>query len=246
MPVIPPVLVLDQIDANGKRTMVGPLVLPAGSAIAPSLVVAGYGVFLNPAVPPSPLGPPGMVFTTTGARRTAMVWDYGFRLGGFSQLAWSDQSGIADKPETGLALHHDANNQLAQRNGANAQSYVSYNTYTDATHFERADLGWVSNAFFISTSKGASGGAARDLVLGADGNEMIRFQPASKLGFFAAAPVVKQSSAAVVNNVPISGTDDVFDDFADGDWAALRALCSQQARKIAELSKLVRNYGLAG
>ncbi len=242
-PLPPPPATAWSCDINGKTTQLGPLNVPAGSAIIPSVVVGGaYGLFLNPAVG----GIPGYVFTTTGARRTFMVWDYGIKIPGTCEVAWSDTDGVADKPETGLSLRRDENNRLSQRNADHPQTYSPYNNYIDPTHFERADLGWVSNAFWITTAKGSGGGSARDLVLGADGDEVLRFKAGHSIAFFGAAPVVQQLSAGVVNNVPASGTNDTFDNFADGDWTALRALCSQQARKIEELVKLVRNYALAG
>lgn len=243
MPAIPPVPILDQIDTNGKRTMVGPLVLPAGSAVAPSLVLGGYGFFLNPAVPPGS-GPPGIVAVTTGARRTVMAWDYGLRLAGFTELAWTDQGGIADKPETGLALHHDVNNQLAQRNGLNPQSYVVYNTWTDASHFERLNVGWSSSVATITTQKGSAGGSAHDLVLGADDMEILRFASGSKIGLFGSTPVIQQTSPTLVNNVASGGTSDVVNDFADGDWAALRSALYQVTRKLKETQDALKAYGL--
>jgi hypothetical protein len=248
MPVPPPPpATVWTIDVNGKTTQLGPLNVPAGSAIAPTLVIGGaYGAFLNPVIGTGIFAIPGYVFTTTGARRTFMIWDYGIKIPGTADLQWSDTDGIADKPEIGLALKRDENNKLSQRNGTNPQSYASYNTWTDGTHFERADLGWIGNTFVLSTGVGSEGGTPRDVALGAGGAEVVRFQPGQKLGFFTAPPVVKQLSAGVVNNVPASGTNDTFDDFADNDWTALRALCSQQSRKIKELSDLVRNYGLAG
>lgn len=246
-PLPPPPATVWTVDINGKTTQLGPLNVPAGSAIAPSLIIGGaYGAFLNPVVGIGAFAIPACVFTTTGARRTFMVWDYGIKVPGTCEVAWSDTDGIADKPETGLSLRRDENNRLTQRNGINPQSYSLFNIWTDGTYFERADLGWVSNDFRITTSRGSAGGSPRDLVLGADGDEVLRFKAGHSIAFFTVAPVVQQLSAAVVNSVPASGPNDTFNDFADGDWTALRALCSQMARKIKEQSDLLRNYGLAG
>jgi hypothetical protein len=49
----------------------------------------------------------------------------------------------------------DAANTLALRNGTNAQTFNIYNTYTDASNYERFKLGWDSNEFkFINDAAG--------------------------------------------------------------------------------------------
>ena len=56
-------------------------------------------------------------------------------------------------------LTRDAANTLAQRNGANAQTLRVYNTYTDASNYERGFLGWISNRLDLSTENLGTGGA---------------------------------------------------------------------------------------
>ncbi len=237
-PLPPPPATAWSCDINGRTTQLGPCNLPPGNALAPALTFGGsYGLFN---------GPFGHVFTTTGTQRTLLIWDYGIKISGNTELQWSSTNGVADIAEIGLSLRRDENNRLSQRNVTNPQAYSIYNTWTNGTNFERADLGWVGNDFRITTSRGVSGGNPRDLVLGADGDEVLRFKAGHSLAFFGVAPVVQQLSAGVVNNVPASGTNDTFDNFADNDWTALRALCSQMARKIKEQSDLLRSYGLAG
>jgi hypothetical protein len=58
-------------------------------------------------------------------------------------------------------LYRDAANILALRNGVNPQAFRLYNTYTDATTFERLNIKWDTNVLKIGTEKGASGGTAR-------------------------------------------------------------------------------------
>lgn len=52
-----------------------------------------------------------------------------------------------------------AANILAQRNGANAQTFRVYNTYTDASNYERGVFNWstTSNVLTIGTSKAGTG-----------------------------------------------------------------------------------------
>lgn len=53
---------------------------------------------------------------------------------------------------------------FAQRNGVNAQTLRVYNTYTDASNYERGRFAWVSNRLEIGTEN-AGTGTARDLRL---------------------------------------------------------------------------------
>lgn len=66
---------------------------------------------------------------------------------------------------TDATLIRDAANVLAQRNGSNAQAFNIYNTYTDASNYERLRLAPVGNIFYIITSA-AGTGTVRDLALG--------------------------------------------------------------------------------
>lgn len=48
-------------------------------------------------------------------------------------------------------------NVIEQSNGTNAQAFNIYNTYTDASNFERACLKWNSNVFEIAAENGGTG-----------------------------------------------------------------------------------------
>ena len=65
-------------------------------------------------------------------------------------------------------LLRDAANTLAQRNGVNAQAFNLYNTYTDASNYERGFMRFVSNVLRIGTEKLGTG-TARALELQVDG-----------------------------------------------------------------------------
>lgn len=68
-------------------------------------------------------------------------------------------------------LRRDAANTLGLRNGANAQTFNIYNTFTDASNYERLTLGYDSgnNAFLISGNM-AGTGTHRNLELSGGGN----------------------------------------------------------------------------
>lgn len=63
-----------------------------------------------------------------------------------------------------LAVRRDAANTLAQRNSTNAQTFNIYNTFTDASNYERGFMKWNSNVLEIGT-EAAGTGTARDVVL---------------------------------------------------------------------------------
>ena len=65
-----------------------------------------------------------------------------------------------DNPE--VYIRGEGSNTLAQRNGANAQTFRIYNTYTDASNYERGFMRWNSNVLEIG-AEGAGTGQNRNL-----------------------------------------------------------------------------------
>ena len=59
----------------------------------------------------------------------------------------------------GTILIRDAADTLAQRNGTNAQTYRLYNTFTDASNYERGFLRWSSNVFEVGPEAAGTGTA---------------------------------------------------------------------------------------
>ena len=77
-------------------------------------------------------------------------------------------SGFAS-PDT-ILVRDGADNTLALRNGANAQTFNVYGTYTSGTSYERLTLSAPSAAnAIIGTNKGSGGGTARGLEFQTDG-----------------------------------------------------------------------------
>ena len=74
-----------------------------------------------------------------------------------------------------VAITSDDNNILAQRDGANAQTFRLYNTWTSTTNFERLNFRWDSNVAKIGTEKGSAGGTARALEIETDGTSRAKF-----------------------------------------------------------------------
>jgi hypothetical protein len=54
-------------------------------------------------------------------------------------------------------LARDAADTLAQRRGTNAQAFRIYNTFTDASNYERGRVAWESNTFVIGAQSGGTG-----------------------------------------------------------------------------------------
>lgn len=82
----------------------------------------------------------------------------------------SGEVAIRDFAETiSASVVVEANNVLAMRNGVNAQTLRLYNTYTDASNYERAHLAWSGNVFIIDSQLIAGTGLSRALHLQAGG-----------------------------------------------------------------------------
>ena len=73
---------------------------------------------------------------------------------------------------TDVLLFRDAANTLALRNGTANQAFRIYNTYTDASNYERATIGWSGNILQIGTAN-AGTGLARSLELQTNGTTRL-------------------------------------------------------------------------
>jgi hypothetical protein len=70
-------------------------------------------------------------------------------------------------------LVRDAANVLAQKNGTSAQAFYVYNTFTDASNYERGGMQWSAGALRIGT-QAAGTGSGRDLTLMVNGANVWR------------------------------------------------------------------------
>jgi hypothetical protein len=82
---------------------------------------------------------------------------------------------------------------VEQRRGTSAQTTRVYNTFTSATNFERATLGWDTNVLKVGTEKGSGGGTARPMELQTDGTTRINIAANGDIGFFGVTPVAQQT-----------------------------------------------------
>lgn len=85
----------------------------------------------------------------------------GLKIAATQPLSWSS-SGVTGGSD--VFLFRDAANILALRNGTTAQTLRSYNTFTDASNYERGTLLWTGNKFSIRVEN-AGTGTARNMEL---------------------------------------------------------------------------------
>ena len=93
--------------------------------------------------------------------------------------AWASGTNLVGA-SSDLTLFRDAADILAQRRGANGQTFRLYNTFTDASNHERLSLRWASNVAIIGTEK-AGTGSARNLEFQTDGTTRMGLSTAGVL-----------------------------------------------------------------
>jgi hypothetical protein len=110
---------------------------------------------------------------------------------GDTAIGWSS-SGAPASSNIDTRLHRDGEaGVVAQRNFANPQTFRIYNTFTDATNFERLSLRWASNVAIIGTEKGSVGGSARALELQTDGTTRLTVGTTGNVGIGTTSPTEK-------------------------------------------------------
>jgi len=115
----------------------------------------------------------------------------GFLFGADSQSA-TDPSVYSDATFMARFNLYAGTNLLEQRNGANAQTFNVYNTYTDASNYERGVIKWASNVLEIG-AEDAGTGSSRALKLKGGGFELVMNTSVnSGATFIAAGEIVGQ------------------------------------------------------
>ena len=87
----------------------------------------------------------------------------GVFIGGGQPIMWG--AGAATGTMDTYLLRDGAANILAQRNGTAAQTKRIYNTYTDASNYERGFMQWSGNVLQIGTEAAGTGTANRSIFL---------------------------------------------------------------------------------
>jgi len=79
-----------------------------------------------------------------------------------------------------LVLERDAADTLALRRTTNAQAFRVYNTYTDASNYERVNIKWDTNELVIGTEK-AGTGTARPMAIQTDGTDAVNIDTSQNI-----------------------------------------------------------------
>jgi len=83
----------------------------------------------------------------------------GLQLPPSSYLGFGSTTDLLNTAAFDTLLYRDAAATLAQRNGTNAQTFRLYNTYTDASNYERLAITWGSNIVSIKPENAGTGSA---------------------------------------------------------------------------------------
>lgn len=170
----------------------------------------------------------------------------------------SDTSGAPD-----VSIYRDAANVLALRASTAAMSFRVYNTYTDASNYERGKIAWASNVLTIGTEKlgtgtargidfqtdsttrlsiGASGSFtvadAQNFALGTTTGTKIGTGTTQKIGFYNATPVVQPSGTGETTGFTTGAGTAVKDD------STFTGNVGSTAYRISDIVKALKNLGL--
>jgi hypothetical protein len=109
---------------------------------------------------------------------------------------------------TDLILARDAANILAQRNGTNAQTARLYNTFTDASNYERLSTTWSSNVCY-TRPENAGTGSARLYVPVTGATTVASLPSAATAGAGARAFVTDANATTFLSTVAGGGANKV-------------------------------------
>lgn len=115
-------------------------------------------------------------------------------------------------------LFQDGVDGLAQRNGTNAQAFRLYNTFTDASNYERLSINYTSNVATIITQAAGTGNTNRQLRLMAGTNSKAQVRLDETIGSVFAwdtTTITLDSAINFAGNI-LAGTDNTHDIGASG------------------------------
>lgn len=116
-----------------------------------------------------------ITFNGMGASADAQMNSAVFRIRAGMSLSWA--SGDAFTAADTNLFRDDAAGIIAQRNSTNAQTLRVYNTFTDASNYERAVIDWATSANVLRIGMQKAGtGSNRTLRLFCDGTGPILFE----------------------------------------------------------------------
>lgn len=181
----------------------------AGSASAPAITWAGSlttGIFRSSAsiLDFALNGTTTMRIATNGAYISRA--NSPFQVSATGNFSFS--SNVAGADAADVILARDNSNILALRNGTNAQTFNVYNTYTDASNYERAALYWSGNSFNIDTLGAGTGATNRALNISAGGGLYLNAGAGWSISFNQKGVA---TYATIGANGFLFGTDNTYD-----------------------------------
>jgi hypothetical protein len=141
---------------------------------------AGQDIFFGPAG----AGDPSQCYAGIGASGSVKVPSSGL-------FGFTSGTNISTNPD--LSLFRDAANTLAQRNGTSAQTSRLYNTYTDASNYERLSTTWTSNVCYTKPENAGTGSAR--LYVPVTGSTTVASLPAASTAGIGARSFVTDATA---------------------------------------------------
>jgi hypothetical protein len=129
-----------RVTKSGNLGIGGNLILPA----ATGAIVADGGA-----------GDGEIFISSVNSGTMISVSDTGIAIAGGYGIGFSN--GGANRLTRDLYIARDAADTLAQRRGVNAQAFRIYNTFTDASNYERARIAWSANVLQIGTENAGTG-----------------------------------------------------------------------------------------
>lgn len=139
---------MESTDKAGKKTLAGVLQLPFGVVSAPSLAIrTSNSGFYSPSTN-------AVSLTLAGTAQYAQFENL-VRLKDTVVFGWASGDPVAQGLDLGLV--RDAAGTLAQRNGTSAQTFRLYNTFTDASNYERLSIDWAANVIAIRPQAAGTG-----------------------------------------------------------------------------------------
>lgn len=165
-------------SSKARVTKGGGYIGQSGSASAPTFQVdpsSATGIYN--------LGGYAICFTSNGNKAARLSYSSGLQLHSAGEIGF--ESGAVGTGANDVTLRRDAAGSLAQRNGTNAQTFNLYNTYTDASNYERGFVRWNANVLEIGT-EAAGTGTLRSIYIGTTTGGTIDIRTGGTINMYSA------------------------------------------------------------
>lgn len=143
-----------------------------------------------------------------------------------------------------VTLYGDAANRLAIRNGSNAQSIDLFNTYTDASNYERMTLGFASNEAVLNVDA-AGTGVNRAFRMRLTGASFMYFDPANNnngIGWNTLTALTTGNYLIAIGESALRNITSGVNNLAIGSWAIKQNATGSYNVGVGD-NALQQNYG---